>query len=805
MFIHFMKINKPLKKIPSKQKIQDKLKPSFYLLMMAYAFVPVFVPNFNTFDSNGPKFLALAIINLTAFIVIFVDFKKTKPLEGQTRFFRSIIGFAYTLFLLISLLSFFSAINLVESVLNMVKVFTVFVSACSLYVIFSSDRRYLIHLATALTILLLFDSLSVFYNMILYVSREVTSIMDIKSVYSHKNILASAIFVKLPVALYLIFFSDGWKKRLGYIAGLCAILATLMLSTRAFYIGLVLLLIALFLYALLRQIVAGNKGFLRMIAIWSGVFVLAVLLYTAAQRFIFPKNTDTIWNTGIVSRLSSIKAGESSTNARLTLWKWSIQMIREHPTLGVGTGNWKLVELKFENKKSTNYIFGYKNHNDFLEITAETGLLGGITFIAIFILIWISFLRASIHPDTLNDRRQLLFIPAFGMIAYSVDAFFNFPADRPEIQSLFAVYVALGVAFSGMDMPIRHAIDNKTAPGKIWHKYIYQFTLILAVILLIISAWILSLNVKSLYYQRLVNNDVLSTTHKLTASYVVEGFPFIPTVSSFGEPIAVEKAKYFIFENRYQEAIKLLKADASSPYDSRREYYITKAYNLSGNTDIAIVWGQKAYRLKPFDVNVVRALSIWLFNKGKYRASEQILSTYLKQVKTDSEIWTLAANQLWTSGQHEKALIMLDSAVKYMPNDPVIIQKRLAMQKNIKISPYEDLYSQITDKVKAEKYNDAICLLNSFIEKKPMFAEAYSKRAICYHMTGKYIKSIQDIDETFKLGMQDMELLNLRGVNWLRLGKMDAACNDFKVAQEKGNENGALNFKKYCLKKGLKK
>nr|NQU89177.1 O-antigen ligase family protein [Bacteroidota bacterium] len=541
-----MKNKQSREPIPSKKKVKNTLKPSYYILLMAYALVPVFIQNFDTWDSNGPKFLAIAFLNLISFVIFVNDPQFTRRPEIRSGFFRNLIGLTYTLFLLISLLSFFNAINLTESVLNFSKTLTVYLSAYVLFVIFKSNRGYLLHLTVALTILLLFDCLTVFYNMILYISRDVSSIMDIKSVYSHKNILASALFVKIPFALYLMFFSSGWQRRLGYFAGLSAILATLLLSTRAFYLGLALLLVALFIYALLRQTVVKKKGYLLSVARWAGLFILAVVLYTMAQQFLFPKNTDTIWNTGIVSRLSSIKADESSTSARLRAWKWSTQLIGENPVLGVGTGNWKIAVLKHENKTSPDFLYAYKNHNDFLEITAETGLLGGLTYIALFTLILFSFIKVSLKSLTNEDGLKLLFLCAFGILAYSVDAFFNFPADRPEIQLLLAIYIALAATYPKFEIQPKLA-DHPSRFRLLFRKsYINKLVAAFVCILLIVCCWILILNVQSLYYQRRYIEDKRLKAPKHQASYFVKGFPSIPSVNSFGSPIAVLKADYLI-------------------------------------------------------------------------------------------------------------------------------------------------------------------------------------------------------------------------------------------------------------------
>jgi hypothetical protein len=271
---------------------------------------------------------------------------------------------------------------------------------------------------------------------------------------------------------------------------------------------------------------------------WIGLFLLALLVFIAAQRFLFPQKQDKILgNLGIVSRLSTIRADESSTNARLTSWKRSLKLIREHPVLGVGTGNWKIEVLKYENRELKDYIYMCKNHNDFLEITAETGIPGGLAYLSIFVLILSGFLMTSLKAGPDDDSLKFLFFSAFGILAYSVDAFFNFPADRPEIQALFAIYAASAAAFF-KGGSLRHA------PGLVESSFLQKFQrlhsgkwIAAGVILLLSGAiWILVLWVQSLHYQRFVIEDLNSGRFKYSSSFMIEGFPSIPNLNSSLNP-----------------------------------------------------------------------------------------------------------------------------------------------------------------------------------------------------------------------------------------------------------------------------
>ncbi|MEI7897493.1 MAG: O-antigen ligase family protein [bacterium] len=679
-----MKVKKSKQPSSSTKKVQTNLRPSYYIIMMAYALVPVFTPNFNTFDSNGPKFLAIALINLVAFLVISLDPNQWKGPDIRIRFFKNPIGIAYSLLLLFSLISFFSAINISESVLNFSKILTIFTSAYVLYLIFSSNRGYLEHLAVALTVLLIFDSLTVFYNMLLYISRDVSSIMDIKSVYSHKNILGSAIFLKIPFALCLVLFSNGWKKTLGYMAGMSALLATLLLSTRAFYLGIVFLLAALFIYMLIRHIVAGKKGYFLTMARWAGLFVLAIVLYTLAQQIFFPKNTDTIWNTSIISRLSSINSQESSTHARLGAWNRSVKLIGEHPIMGVGTGNWKVDVLQYENLQLPDFTYMNKNHNDFLEITAETGLPGGLAYLSIFVFILNFFLKISLNPSSEGENIKLLFLPAFGILAYSVDAFFNFPADRPEIQSMFAIFVAAGVTFSNELFSFRNS-GTGNPPARLTGKFPHSEKAVAAVVLipLIITTIILFLYCQSLYYQRIVEEDLADDNLQNTSAYIIRGFPVIPNISVYGEPIVVSKARYLIKENKYDDAINFLKADHASPFDTRREFFMAMAYIKKGMTDSAVSNLRQVYRYKPLYGKGTNMLASLLYNTKKQDEAMNVMDNFARLSKTNSTAWLRAAYMHWQTGSHEKSIELLDSALVYLPGNTEILSQR----KQLEVAP----------------------------------------------------------------------------------------------------------------------
>ncbi len=799
-------MDKTVKVNARKQKKQtdSQLKHSFSLLLFAYLFVPAFTPNFSTLDSNGPKFVVIGILNLVSLIVLYNDRDFRNRPEIQSGFFRNLIGLAYTIFLLFSLLSFIQAGNISESIINFAKIFSVFASIYAIYVIFRSNSGYVIPAVTALVIVLLFDCATVFYHISQYIGKNVTSIYDIKSVYSHKNILSASLFIKIPAAVWLILFTTGSRKKMGGIALFLGILALLFLSSRAFYLGLAAQAVALALYFTVRHFVIRKKLPFRNSMLFAGIVVFALILFTIIQRNLYPVNQDTSqkFNTGLIERLSTIRQDESSTNARLNCWKRSWLLIKEHPFMGVGSGNWKVEVLKYEAPESDNFIISYKNHNDFIEVTAETGILGGIAYLGIFVLIIVSFIRITLKRDSNPETIKFLFLAGFGILAYGVDAFFNFPNDRPEIQSLFAIYAGLAIAVSGDEFSF---LNKPTQTNPLLKKLSVKFTPFVAVsiiaLLLIMGEVLLIMNVQSLYFQRIINDDQKSNKYSYNSSYFINGFPAIPNLTSDGAPISTYIARYLMHENHSDEAVKLMLADNPSPYDGRREYYLSMAYDYLGDSVNELNWGRKANKLKPRLGDMALILSSKLFHSGEQKEAVHQLKRYLKLVKTNPDAWLQAARQFEQMGKPKRAIHILDSAILYLPKNEIIRSRRTELRDYEYYKPYKGLYDQAMEAMVSKKYHEAIILLNDFIVKKPKYSEAFKSRAVCYYYLREYTKSIQDVNKAIKSRPAERGfLINLRGINLAGLKKWDAACKNFKLAMEKGSPEGLTNYENYCGK-----
>ena len=544
----------------------------YALIILAYAFIAVLTPNLNTYDSNGPEFLSLAILNLLSFAFLLTRKKLTEEKKFLSFFFRNRIGLVYSLFLLIALLSFIKSVNVLESILTFSKLFTIFSATFIIAIILRSNIQYLKFISIIMTGLLLIDSLFVFYSLYkkfingeaIYLSYLIS---DIKFIYSNKNILTAAIFIKIPFALWLFSFEKIRWKALGLFAFICALPAVFFMRTRSAYLGLFFLLMAFILFTCVRYF--RRKEFLKLslvlflfVLIISGAFVL----FTGTGRAFIPQKWQEkkvfqyITSVDIVSRLKTIS--EEKAGLRMQTLVNTGRLIKRDPILGTGAGNWKLQIRKYENLHTFDYLCMYRAHNDFMENTAETGIIGGLLFSTIFILIWLIFIRAFFKPGAMEDSYKYLFLPAFGMLCYFFDAFFNFPSDRPEIASLFAIFVGSAIPFTPSNISLASPISRLTSHVLRPTSYVLRLTsyvsrnpsLIIKTLLItfmLASIYVLFLNFKSLKLQRIVAQDIQRGMYIHPSEMFVNGFPAVPTVTIECEPIAVSKSRYLANEGKY--------------------------------------------------------------------------------------------------------------------------------------------------------------------------------------------------------------------------------------------------------------
>lgn len=144
----------------------------------------------------------------------------------------------------------------------------------------------------------------------------------------------------------------------------------------------------------------------------------------------------------ILQRFKAVPSEFESEAGRFAVWQNTFQMIKDFPIFGIGLANFNYVFNKYKNFSNIHYSYA---HNDYLQFTAELGIIALLLLIATIALFYHQILN---FPWRNNSRSQLL---AFGMLSsittISLHSIFDFPLQTPANVILFTTYTAFIFSF----------------------------------------------------------------------------------------------------------------------------------------------------------------------------------------------------------------------------------------------------------------------------------------------------------------------------------------------------------------------
>ena len=141
------------------------------------------------------------------------------------------------------------------------------------------------------------------------------------------------------------------------------------------------IMVLFFLYGLLSK----NK---KVKIITLGIGLLTVLL----TGLIFTnRDSDWVKNTPFISAARDITFQKNTFQTRLISWRAAAKDFKNHPILGTGHGNYAIIFDKYFEPTFYDYTrsetYFDRAHNNLIDIGSTTGLLGLLTYLAIFIAV----------------------------------------------------------------------------------------------------------------------------------------------------------------------------------------------------------------------------------------------------------------------------------------------------------------------------------------------------------------------------------------------------------------------------------
>ena len=141
----------------------------------------------------------------------------------------------------------------------------------------------------------------------------------------------------------------------------------------------------------------------------------------------------------------SIAMTQDSGRERLLLWNGSLGIIKTYPFWGCGPDNWNYAILE-EGIVGSAQGFGTRYfmqaHNDYVQATAEYGILGGVLFLAFLGFAWVSGWRRQVRGES-GDELWLSGLALGGLSGWMVNAGLSFPFHRPYLLMLLFVWLSV--------------------------------------------------------------------------------------------------------------------------------------------------------------------------------------------------------------------------------------------------------------------------------------------------------------------------------------------------------------------------
>lgn len=552
-------------------------------------------------DQHGLHWLVLSLINVCTALYLFTE---KQYATSFNKIIKSPIIIGFTLFFAICGLSSIVAINPIETLTDLPKLFIVLLTIINASTLFSSDKKSFSIIAYLLTIVTLIQMIIVLFD--IYINGTVIY-RALKFTTGNKNIFAISMVVKMSFVLYTFFRAKKTSmKSIAIVTYAIMIHLVALSSARTALIASIGTLLIL----IVGKLIIDKKDRIKSNSINFGLLLAITVLG------LFSNRTDNE-NTA-QSRLAETSA---KGDIRTEYWKNAFEIIKEHPFTGVGYGNYKLYTTNYIKYLQKDGVFSVHPHNDFVFIAAETGIPNLIIYLGIFGIA--VFILAKKALTKTNENRLKYVIVGAGIFAYLVDSMFNFPHERPIMQMLLAILLACTISFS---------IESKNESNTSKNSFVKAILIILSFASIVLF-YMVSNTQKG---QSKIDTDIFSTEKnpnrplQLTYESARSKIGWIPSISETYQTNGYKLAIYLRNEKRFDEALHMLDSvKRYHPYVSHHDELKFKIYleDLKNN-DSAYVYGRKAIEGRPKNFQLLQLYFPLLVEKQDAKSIKKLFKTF---------------------------------------------------------------------------------------------------------------------------------------------------------------------------------
>lgn len=810
--------NKPEKKaISKKNQLPNQLIVAhfFFFLYLLSCLVPLL----NAMDYDAPQWLYISLLNIGALVFIYKNnsFFQAFQLQKKAKLYLGLL----TGFFAVACLSMITAINASESLVHLARFVNVIVAFFCLYIFIRKDPKTFLNFISKLSIFIVafygFRAINFFIGNN-NISRSNELIIGFQHGFSNINIYSAFLVIQLPLLIYgFLFFEKIWKYAAGIVTYI-GVLALLLAGTRTAILSLVVIFICIVSFMIYGIIKHSETVKLKKETLILGIapFLLIFLVLNvnridkgsmnSIDDLLNTKNLDFYGGKKSVKNNYSnektmmptnvkVSTASRTSSGRFSLWELAFQNFKENPILGVGYGNYKAVGKSQHYKNYANSRGAFANprraHSDFMEKLAETGIIGFLLYVSLFLMPFLWFIGLLRREK--DYKKQFMYVTIFLVaVGYTLDALLNFPLERPPIQLYFIVAVGFMLAFAGKDTATEEKEFNK------------KRSLVLFGALFLFSFASIASNyavLRAYQLQREMRTDLAGKTlfsdEKLKNNYegIKQQWRDYPQLSYVGTVNNVYLANYAIKAKKYDDALEILERSKSYNTDA----LLVKAFkaeiflNAKENLDSAKYYSGQVFDIYPgFKTNYYMLKSIYRKQQDTVGLL-RIMNRYTKYNYRDVNEWKTKANTIYDFTKDSEAMLkVLDTGLAYNSYSGKLIAAKQEILGKLKFKSYlskdevKVKHQEAYDYFVKQQYPQAKKVFEEILKTNPRDYLSIQNIGIINLINKNYEEAIKNLSlvinaQAFKDGKAEYS----RGYCYEQLGEFEKAKKDYKASRHK--------------------
>lgn len=595
------------------------------------------------------------------------------------------------------------------------------------------------------------------------------------STFGNPNFLSSFLITMLPILMIKYFLADKITVRLSYLLlNFVVFWALVCTLTRSSWLGLLVagILILIGVYWRYRDLLFRN---------YTRIIVLLIIF--AATFFFSPRSLVDGYHPTTLERITEIGGTTKGTYApvhqRVLIWSCAWDMIKERPVLGKGWGLFELYYPFYQGKYLFNELFrplrthANNAHNEILEISSQTGIVG----LGVFIWFWITFFLWSTRAlKSQTDKQEGLLLLAL------ISAIGGLIIDN--IAGNVSVHFAVPAMFFWMvcGLIANRGINREKNPGKIVNLDSKLNTMLW--IAMVIGVYIVTVNIRFFMaethyfkgFKMVRQNNLeaakieLETAHKFHRWEVNNNYELGNTYARVREH---DKAI-----NMYMESFR-----ANLGYDEI--YFNTGAvYAMIDKPEDAATFYRRALYINPLSLDAYSSLGNYYLRDIEHNR-EKAIKVFQRVISLDpnhKEGWNNLGFLYIKSGEPAKARECFIKALEIDPSFQLAqynLRAAGGAMPSFTQNQVKNNFNAINAAIEKKDWNTALQLTKQMVSLNPMDLRFRLYLGNIYFSMGNINAAIPEYTKIVQSDMKNVPARTNLGMAYLEIKNYAAAKNMF--------------------------